>query len=56
MQVAPTVLPRVKELNSFAKVDCEVAPLDTLDDSYFSQFSVILMSGCSEVRLSFQSF
>lgn len=48
-QIATTVLPRVKELNSFASVDCNTSTLDDLDDIYFTQFSVILMSGCSEV-------
>jgi len=46
--IGSSVLTRVKELNSFSSVEYESTPLDSLSDEYFSKFSVILMSGCTE--------
>jgi hypothetical protein len=42
-------MPRVQELNAFAKVSVELKELDTLPDSFFRDFSVILLAECNEV-------
>lgn len=41
-------LDRVKEMNPFTSVTAETRPISELDDSFFSQFSVIMLSDCVE--------
>lgn len=48
-KIATAALAKVKDLNTFANIDCVTSKLDDLPDEFFSQYSVILMSGCSEV-------
>lgn len=43
-------LPRLQALNKYVTVEAETTPLVQLSDEYFGQFSVILVSDCSEVR------
>jgi hypothetical protein len=52
LQKALVVQPRLQALNVYAKVEANTTPLDDLPDSYFSQFSCIIMTNCSEVAAS----
>lgn len=49
-QIAVAALPRVQELNPFAVIQSEMKQIDELPDSYFTQFSVILISNCTETQ------
>lgn len=48
LQLVTAMLPKVQELNNFAKVVAEHSSLETLPDEYFEGFSVILLTECSE--------
>jgi len=45
---ASVVQPRLQALNCYVSVDAETSPLSQLSDEYFSHFSVILLTDCSE--------
>jgi hypothetical protein len=42
------MLPKVQELNSFAKIAAEPTTIEDLTDEYFEAFSVILLTECTE--------
>lgn len=48
--LALSMVERVQELNTFAKVSYELRSITELPDEYFSDFDVILVSGCSQVN------
>uniref|UniRef100_A0A7S2UZW6 Ubiquitin-like 1-activating enzyme E1A n=1 Tax=Fibrocapsa japonica TaxID=94617 RepID=A0A7S2UZW6_9STRA len=42
---------RAKELNGLVNVDCETKPLEDLDDSFFTAFTVVCVSGASRKNM-----
>jgi hypothetical protein len=44
------MLPKVQELNSFAKIAAEPTTIEDLTDEYFEAFSVILLTECTEAQ------
>jgi hypothetical protein len=51
LQRAKVVQPRLQALNCYVTVDAEATPLSQLSDEFFSSFSVILVTDCSEVGM-----
>jgi hypothetical protein len=47
--MSEAVLGPIEELNPYAHIAQESRPIDSLDDSFFQDFNVILMSACSQV-------
>lgn len=43
-------LPRLQALNAYVSVNAETTPLSELSEEYFSQFSAILLSDCTEAE------
>ena len=39
----------IQQLNKFASVEIETRPLSALSDSYFTDFTAILVSNCADV-------
>lgn len=50
MQLVSAMLPKVQELNSFAKISPESRSVDDLPDDFFEGFSVILLTECTEAQ------
>ena len=51
--IAEAMLEKVQKLNTFAKVSCEMKPLELLDENYFSNINFVLLSNVSEVIITF---